>query len=63
MLSSIDVIKVSKVILEIMQEFIDMDYSTIAVDGKVICSTHGNNAKEKLHILTVYVVENGLCLS
>ena len=29
-----------------------MDFETIAVDGKVVCTTHGNNAKEKLHILT-----------
>lgn len=62
-LSSIDVSKVSQVILEIMQEFVDVGFSTIAVDGKAIRSTHGDNAKEKLHILTAYAVENGLCLS
>jgi len=62
-LAVIDVRRVGEIILEIMQEFIGMNFETIAVDGKAIRSTCGNNAKEKLHILTAYAVENGLCLA
>jgi predicted transposase YbfD/YdcC len=62
-LAVIDVSCVGKIILEIMQEFVSGNFETIAVDGKAICSTYGNNAKEKLHILTAYAVENGLCLA
>ena len=62
-LSVIDVSKVSTIILEIMQELVGNEYKTIAIDGKAIRSTHGDNAKEKLHVLTAYAVENGLCLS
>ena len=47
-LAAVDVGQVSKIILEIMQEFIGVDFKTIAVDGKAICSTCGKNAKEKL---------------
>ena len=63
-LAVIDVMRVGEIIFEIMQGFADTNnFNTIAVDGKAVCSTRGNNAKEKLHILTAYAVETGLCLS
>jgi len=62
-LAAIDVKSVGEAIMEILREFVGTDFETIAVDGKAVCSTHGGNAKEKLHILTAYAVENGLCLA
>jgi len=62
-LAVIDVECVGRIIFEIMQEFVGTGYDNIAFDGKAICSTCGSNAKEKLHILTAYAVENGLCLA
>ena len=62
-LAVVDVGQVGAIILEIMQEFVGKSLETIAFDGKAICSTCGDNAKEKLHILTAYAVENGLCLA
>jgi len=62
-LSVIDVECVGKIIFEIMCEFVGTDFENIAFDGKAICSTCGDNAKEKLHILTAYAIENGLCLA
>jgi predicted transposase YbfD/YdcC len=62
-LAAIDVESVGKIILELMCDFVGTDFSTIAFDGKSINSTYGGNAKEKLHILTAYAIENGLCLA
>jgi predicted transposase YbfD/YdcC len=62
-LAAVDVTVIGSIILEIMQEYVDANFQTIAVDGKAIRSTCGCNAKEKLHILTAYAVENGLCLA
>ena len=62
-LAATDVNRVGEITLDIMRDLVGMDFETIAVDGKAICSTHKNNAKEKLSILTAYAVENGLCLA
>jgi predicted transposase YbfD/YdcC len=62
-LAAIDISQVGEIIIEIMQELVGTDFETIAVDGKAIRATCGNNAKEKLHILTAYAVENGVCLA
>ena len=62
-LAVIDIAQVGEIIIEIMKEQVGTDFETIAVDGKAICATHGDNAKEKLHVLTAYAIENGLCLA
>jgi hypothetical protein len=62
-LAAIDVKKVGDIIFEIACECVGKKYETIAVDGKSIRSTHKQNSKEKLHILTAYAIENGLCLA
>ena len=54
---------VSECVIKIMREKIGLPGEIIAVDGKTICSTAKKNSnREKLHILTAYMTENGVTL-
>ena len=54
---------VAECVVSIMREKLDMSGEIIAIDGKTICSTAKKNSnREKLHILTAYMTENGVTL-
>jgi predicted transposase YbfD/YdcC len=60
-MNMVDAGKLSLCIVKMMCEMLGTDGSIVAIDGKTIRSTQ-TPCKEKLHIVTAYITENGVSL-
>lgn len=62
-LNMINATTMSICIVNIMREMFGLQGDIIAIDGKTICSTAKMKSyKEKIHIMTAYMTENGISL-